>query len=214
MIHPKAVIFDLGKVLLDFDYRIAGRKLAAQAHLPPQALTDLLLQTDLLLNYETGLTSTGEFFQALCKATGYGGNLSDFATCFGDIFTPIEPMIALHSELRRRGYPTYIFSNTNELAVEHVRRTYPFFANFDAHIYSFEHRCMKPGAGLYEVVEKSSNRSGPEILYLDDRLENIEAGAARGWQTILHETFEKTQAQIETLGMLDGNADPTRTKGG
>ena len=214
MISPKAVIFDLGKVLLEFDYRIAGRKLAAHAHMPPQALTDLLLQTDLLLNYETGLTSTTEFFQALCRATGYGGDLSDFAAGFGDIFTPIEPMIALHSELRRKGYPTYIFSNTNELAVDHVRRTYPFFANFDAHIFSFEHRCMKPSAGLYEVVEKYSNRSGPEILYLDDRLENIEAGAARGWQTILHETSEETRARIEALGMLDHSAGPTRTTGG
>ncbi len=214
MIHPKAVIFDLGKVLLDFDYRIAGRKLATRAHMPPQSLTDLLLQTDLLLNYETGLTTTTEFFQALCGATGYGGDLSEFASCFGDIFTPIEPMIALHSELRRRGYPTYIFSNTNELAVDHVRKTYPFFADFDAYILSFEHRCMKPGAGLYEVVEKCSNRSGAEMLYLDDRLENIKAGAARGWQTILHETPEKTRAQIEALGMLDRGAGPTATTGG
>ena len=108
-------------------------------------------------------------------------------------------MIALHRELRRKGYPTFIFSNTNQLAVDHIRRTYPFFADFDGYVFSFEHRCMKPAAGLYAIVEKISGRSGPEILYLDDRLENIQAAAVRGWQTILHETPEKTFTRMQAL---------------
>jgi FMN phosphatase YigB (HAD superfamily) len=202
MIQPKAVIFDLGKVLLDFDYLIAGSKLAVRSDKAPQEFTDLLLQPHLLLQYETGLSSKEEFFQAVCKATGYNGNLTEFAFSFGDIFTPIEPMIAMHADLRRNGYATYIFSNTNELAVDHIRRVYPFFANFDDYVFSFEHRCMKPDSGLYEAVEKSSGRSGPEILYLDDRLENIEAGSVRAWQTILHQTPEMTRIQIKGLGML------------
>ena len=203
MTQPKAVIFDLGKVLLDFDYRIAGRKLAARSNLAAQAFTDSLLQADLLLRYETGLLSKKEFFQALCQKTGYCGDFNEFALCFGDIFTPIEPMIALHRELRRNGYPTFIFSNTNELAVDHIRRAYPFFANFDGYVLSFEHRCMKPDARLYEIAEKMSGHSGRELLYLDDRLENIQAAAVRGWQIILHETPEKTLARMQTLGMLN-----------
>jgi FMN phosphatase YigB (HAD superfamily) len=213
MIQPKAVIFDLGKVLLDFDYRIAGQKLAARSNKAAQEFTDLLLHPHILLQYETGLMSEEEFFQAVCKVTGYGGNFSEFSSSFGDIFTPIEPMIALQAELRQKGYPTYIFSNTNQLAVDHVRKVYPFFANFNGYVFSFEHRCMKPNPGLYEAVEKSSGRSGPELLYLDDRLENIEAGSARAWQTILHETPEKTRAQMEILGMLnqDGHQPETST---
>jgi FMN phosphatase YigB (HAD superfamily) len=203
MTQAKAVIFDLGKVLLDFDYRIAGRKLAARSNLAAQAFTDSLLQADLLLRYETGLVSKEEFFQALCQKTGYGGDFNEFALCFGDIFTPIEPMIALHRELRRNGFPTFIFSNTNELAVDHIRRAYPFFANFDGYVLSFEHRCMKPDARLYAIAEEMSGHSGQELLYLDDRLENIQAAAARGWQIILHETPEKTLARMQTLGMLN-----------
>jgi HAD superfamily hydrolase (TIGR01509 family) len=112
-------------------------------------------------------------------------------------------MVRLHSELRSQGFPTYIFSNTNELAIRYIRRNFPFFQNFDGYILSYEHQSMKPEAKLYEVVEAQSRTRGADILYLDDRPENIEAGAARGWQVILQESAEKTRAQVQALGLLN-----------
>ena len=98
---------------------------------------------------------------------------------------------------------TYIFSNTNELAVSYIRRAFPFFANFNGYILSYEHGAMKPDAKLYEVVEQQSGHSQSEILYLDDRPENIAAGAARGWRVILQESPEQTRAVVESLGLLN-----------
>jgi FMN phosphatase YigB (HAD superfamily) len=62
---------------------------------------------------------------------------------------------------------------------------------------------MKPDAKLYEVVESKTGARGAEILYLDDRPENIAAGAERGWQVILQESPEKTRAAVERLGLLN-----------
>jgi 2-haloacid dehalogenase len=62
---------------------------------------------------------------------------------------------------------------------------------------------MKPESRLYEAVERQSARRGAEILYLDDRPENVAAGAARGWQVILHQSPEQTQAAIQKLGLLN-----------
>ena len=67
-------------------------------------------------------------------------------------------MVQLQAALRQRGLPTYVFSNTNELAAEHIRRNFPFYANFDGYILSYEHGAMKPDARLYEVVERQSGR--------------------------------------------------------
>ena len=53
------------------------------------------------------------------------------------------------------------------------------------------------------MVETQTGCRGAEILYLDDRPENVEAGAARGWQVILQESPEKTRLQIEKLGLLN-----------
>jgi len=112
-------------------------------------------------------------------------------------------MIALHAAIRSKGIPTYIFSNTNDMAAEHIRRAFPFFANFDGYILSYEVGAMKPAAQIYEALEKMSGKRGAEIVYLDDRQENIDAGEARGWQTILQTEPAKSRAAIEKLGLLD-----------
>ena len=52
-------------------------------------------------------------------------------------------------------------------------------------------------AKIYEVLEKLAERHGADILYLDDRPENVAAGAARGWRTILHESPEKSRVALE-----------------
>ena len=61
---------------------------------------------------------------------------------------------------------------------------------------------MKPETKLYEVVEARTGRRGKQILYLDDRAENITAGTARGWQTILQESPEKSRQQVTNAGLL------------
>lgn len=199
---PAIVVFDLGKVLLDFDYAIAGRRIAAQANLPAAEVQKFLNQSPLLHRYETGPMTRQEFFEEVRQFTGFRGSLAEFSGFFADIFSEMPPMIALHAALRRQGIPTYIFSNTNDLAMEHIRRNFPFFAGFDGYILSYEVRSMKPDARIYEALEAMTGKRGAEILYLDDRPENVEAGAARGWQVILQTDPAKSRAAIAQLGLL------------
>jgi len=201
---PKIVVFDLGKVLVDFDYGIAVRAIASRSKMTDERVQDFLLRSPLLVRYETGLLSNQEFFELICKTTGFRGSIEEFGESFSDIFVPIEPMIELHATLRQKGFPTYIFSNTNDLAIRNIRRNFPFFGNFEGYIFSYQHNAMKPDARLYEVLERQSGCRGGEILYLDHRPENIAAGAARGWQTILHESPEKTRAELGQRGILNG----------
>lgn len=202
MTKPFVIAFDLGKVLVDFDYSIAGKRIAARGNMSATEVQKFLDHSPLLCRYETGLLTRKEFYDEVRQATGFKGDLTEFGQHFADIFWEIPPMIALHAELRRKGVPVYIFSNTNDLAIEHIRRNFPFFANFNGHILSFEIGAMKPAAKIYEQLEKMSGKRGAEILYLDDRQENVDAGAARGWQVILQTDPAKSRATIEQLGLL------------
>jgi len=199
---PAIVAFDLGKVLVDFDYSIAGRRLAAQADLSPAEIQKYLDHSPLLYRYETGLMTRQEFYAAVCHGTGYRGSLAEFALAFADIFSEMVEMTAMHSAIRRRGVPTYIFSNTNDIGIEHIRHNFPFFSNFDGYILSYEVGAMKPAAKIYEALEAMSGKSGAEILYLDDRQENVDAGAARGWQVILQTDPQKSRVQLQAAGVL------------
>lgn len=199
---PEAAVFDLGKVLVDFDYSIAARRIAARSTKPPADVQHFIDHSPLLYRYETGLITRQEFFNEIVRTTGFQGGIEEFGQFFADIFSEMPPMIEMHARLRAHGVPTFIFSNTNDLAIAHIRRNFPFFANFDAYVFSYEHGAMKPTAKLYEVVEHVTGRKGGQILYLDDRLENAEAGVARGWNVIHHQTPEASIARVEELGLL------------
>ena len=199
---PKAVVFDIGHVLLDFDYRIAIGRLAEHCALNTEQLRHLLDQSPLLHRYECGHLSDQQFFAEFQAAAAFQGDLAAFAALFGDIFRPIEPMVLLHAELRARGVPTFIFSNTNHLQFGHIRRHFPFFDQFNGYVLSFEHRAMKPDARLYAVVERTTGCAGSELFYLDDRPENVEAARARGWQALLHVTPGASRRAVEATGLL------------
>jgi putative hydrolase of the HAD superfamily len=202
MAVPKTVVFDLGKVLLEFDYARAAASLAANSAASAAEIKTLINQSPLLFQYETGLMSQREFYESVRAAIAFDGEMEEFGRCFGDIFDPMPEMIELHAALRKKGVPTYIFSNTNELAVAHIRQHYPFFGGFDGYVLSYEHGAMKPQEKLYEVVEKTTGHSREHIIYIDDRPENIAAGAARGWQVVLQETPAKTRAALMQVGLI------------
>jgi HAD superfamily hydrolase (TIGR01509 family) len=198
---PAVVVFDLGKVLVDFDYSIAARRLGPRARLPAPELQHLLCQSPLLCQYETGAVTTAQFHRAVRDAAGLGMGLEEFAACFADIFSEIQPMIDTHAALRARGVPTWVFSNTNEIAALHIRRRFPFYSRFDGYVLSYEQGAMKPDGRIYEVVERQTGRKGAGIFYLDDRAENVAAGLARGWRAVLHESPEKSRRALAEAGL-------------
>lgn len=199
---PEVVVFDLGKVLVDFDYSIAARRIAARSTMPPTDVQQFIDHSPLLVRYETGLMTREEFFSEIRQTTGFLGEIEEFSAFFADIFSPMPEMIELHAALRAAGVPTFIFSNTNDLAIAHIRRNFPFFANFNDYVLSYEHGAMKPSAKLYEVVERITSRTRSQILYLDDRPENAKAGVARGWHVIQHHDPKVSIARVKELGLL------------
>jgi putative hydrolase of the HAD superfamily len=202
MNNSPAIIFDLGKVLVDFDYSIAAKKIAARSRSAPADLHAFLGSSPLLVQYESGLLTRRTFFEAVRDAIGFESDLVEFGGYFADIFTEMPGTIALQAELRRRGFKTYIFSNTNDLAIEHVRRNFSFFQNFDGYIFSYEVGNLKPQPEIYMAMEALTGKRGADLIYIDDREENIETGLARGWRAILHESPEKTRRALTAFGVI------------
>jgi FMN phosphatase YigB (HAD superfamily) len=187
---PKAVVFDLGNVLLDFDYSHTVQKIRNHCRLlknkADMDLLKLIGGSDLFQKFEGGLINPDEFFAAVVKETGYEGTLAEFGECFGDIFTEAPLMVSWNEELRARKIPRYILSNTNDLSIRFIKKRFPFFNEFDGYVLSYEHRVMKPAARIYELVEELAGARGPDLFYIDDREENIHGAVARGWQAIHH----------------------------
>lgn len=201
MEKPKVVVFDLGKVLLDFDFSIFARELAKKARVEAEEVLRLVVQSDVLVEYETGRTTSMDFYHQVSELTGYTGDAASFERCFGDIFAELPQMIAIQEELKLAGIPTYIFSNTNEIAIKIIRDRYPFFSRFDGYVYSYQEQSMKPDPKIYEAVEKLTGHDGTDLVFMDDKSENIEQARQRGWYGIVHGDPEITRAELRQLGL-------------
>ena len=79
MNSPEVIVFDLGKVLVDFDYGIAARKIAARGDISALDVQRLLDHSPLLFRFETGRLTREQFFAEVRAATGFRGDIEEFS---------------------------------------------------------------------------------------------------------------------------------------
>jgi putative hydrolase of the HAD superfamily len=179
-----AVCFDLGKVLLHFDWKIMLERIAQKSPLSPDEISRLLKEDPQAIVYETGGITSAKFFAHLKKRLHYKGNARELRACFSEIFTPLADHIALAALLAPH-YPLAIISNTNEAHIVHAEATYSFFTLFHARIYSHEVHLMKPRREIYQAALTALGGIDPlEALFIDDLEANILGASKLGWQTI------------------------------
>ena|ERR1700677_2940933 len=179
-----AVCFDLGKVLLHFDWQMMTNAVAKKSPLPPEEIIRLLREDPQVIKYEVGGITTAKFFSHLKKMLKYKGTAKELQAGFSQIFTPMPEHIALAALLKPH-YPLAIISNTNEAHIHHAEATYSFFSLFCARIYSHEVKAMKPDAAIYRAALKALGDVDPlETLFIDDLEANILGAVKLGWQTI------------------------------
>lgn len=196
----KAVVFDLGNVLVEVLHARAANALGSACMETTSRLHDAISASPLLTRLETGALDARGFVSGVCGDAGVSVEFDAFCHAFCDIFIAVPEMIAAQAALRRRGVPVYLFSNTNPLHFEHLKREHAFMGEFDACFLSYEIGWMKPDARIYEALETATGLSGSQLLYIDDRVENVEAGAKRGWHAIHHVQPART---IEALLKLE-----------
>ncbi len=114
-----AVCFDLGKVLLHFDWKHMLDGVAKNSPLPPEEITRLLQDDPQIIAYEIGGITSTKFFAHLKKRLQYKGTAKELRVLFSEIFTPMAEHIALAALLAPH-YPLAIISNTNEAHIEYA----------------------------------------------------------------------------------------------
>ena len=113
------VAFDIGKVLLDFNYGILITKLAPRTQCNEVELDAYLNQSPLLAEYESGQLTPSEFFTRIQNETKFTGTESEFAALFEDIFTPIEEVIKCTGKSSRAVVDLYFFQHQRNGSASH-----------------------------------------------------------------------------------------------
>jgi len=176
----EALLFDLGKVLIDFNFETGVQALHASCSISRDQLEEVLWDADWILRYERGEVSTSEFHGYLCKTANLKLALPDFCRTWSSVFLPgllvSEDLLAA----LKRKYPLVLISNTNEAHIEFIRSNYRVLDYFDRHIFSYEVGSLKPDRKIFEHAIEASECSPQAIFFTDDREENVLAARQLG----------------------------------
>ena len=196
-----AFLFDIGNVLLRFDFSLALKKLAAESgvHDPEAVLARIERVKEA---YEDGRIARAEFLRQTREVLGYRGSDEGFIAAWEEIFEPNAPMLALVERLHGR-FPLYLLSNTSDIHREYVFRRYPVFSRFTAGTYSYAVRASKPGAEIYQHAIRAHGLEPGRTFFIDDLLPNIETARAMGFRAhhYHHERHGELEKELAGLGI-------------
>jgi len=100
--------------------------------------------------------------------------------------------------LHHEGFPLSLLSNMPLELSRHVTKSFPSLSTFEHLIYSCDYGSIKPELALYRNCLELLKVDPQDILYLDDRAENVEAAAGLGINSVLFDTVEKTASRVES----------------
>ena len=181
-----ALLFDLGRVVLDIDFGRVVACWAGHAGCEPADLTGRFSWRDeFYQRHEKGELSDGEFFAALRAALGVELSDAQFLEGWNRIFAGEIPGIAALLARAAQRLPLYAFSNTNNAHVEYFSGEYAdVLGHFRQIFVSSSIGLRKPDAEAYDHVVRAIGVPAARIVFFDDLAENIEGARARGLKAV------------------------------
>jgi glucose-1-phosphatase len=197
-----ALLFDLGRVVLDIDFSRAIGCWASHAGCEPSEILARYVRDDSYRHHETGRISDADYFQSLRASLGIGITDAQFLEGWNAIFAGEMPGIAGLLERAAKHLPLYAFSNTNRPHVEHFSQVHAdVLGHFRAIYLSSTIGLRKPDPAAYDHVVGAIGVPASRILFFDDLAENIEGARACGLMAV-HVTSPSDVADaLEALGI-------------
>jgi putative hydrolase of the HAD superfamily len=198
----RALIFDLGNVVIPFDFRRGYAAMQPYCSYPAEEIPRRIRPTGLVPRYETGKISSEAFVEELCRALDLRVSFEQFCELWSAIFLPgtLIPEDFLRSLGGR--YPLIALSNTNELHFRQVRARYPVIAVFDHLVLSFEAGCAKPDRRIYEQAVACTGCSASECLFIDDVEAYVEGARVVGIEAVRFEYLSQLQSEFFSREIL------------
>jgi putative hydrolase of the HAD superfamily len=199
----RAFLFDMGNVLLDFDFEPAFRTLAKAGGKTPEQVRDYFIQSGLEVLFDGGQITSRRFYSEVCKALDLALSYERFERIWNHIFTPDRRMASLVRKLGKK-HRLVLLSNTNAMHARHAERRYKSILGlFDRRLYSFREKRRKPDAGLYRLAVRACKAKAGEVFYIDDRADLTEAAAELGLRTFTYrKNFAELERELVRLGAL------------
>lgn len=195
----KNLIYDFGKVLVDYDYFVVLDELFStheQAedfyhHLMDDGWNERLDREEhpfeqIISDMQAAMPQYKKEIQ------GFGDRYTEF------VLEEVKGMRPLLTRLKEQGYKLY--GLTNWCSKVHITMTqYPIFQLLDDRLISSEEHLVKPETAIYERICSKFNLKAEECVFADDKIENVEAARAYGMQGIWFKDAKQYEMELKDI---------------
>lgn len=198
----KAVVFDVGRVLFQWELRALFEKLIDDALELDWFLTNVVTE-EWHFEHDRGRALADMVPERIALFPAYEEHINAYATRFNETVPgPVAGSHGIVERLAGKGVPLFCLTNFGDEFWQVFRPTQPIFDHFADIIVSGVEKVAKPEARIYEIVEARSGRSGDGLFFTDDNPANIAAAKARGWDAHLFTDAAGLEAALVDAGLL------------
>lgn len=199
----KAIIFDYGNVLLEWNPRYVYQRYFSN---DPAGMEDFLKEIDFMAwnaQQDKGRTFA-EGVEALSKQFPHHAHLiqayhDHWVDSIGEAYWET---VEIMQQLKQKGYPIYGLSNWSAETFPYARERFNFFELFDDMVISGAVGFVKPEPEIFQILLEKIEKPAQECLFIDDSLPNIEQANAMGFQTIHFVSPSQLKDLLINLGLL------------
>jgi putative hydrolase of the HAD superfamily len=195
----KAVVFDLGNVILNFDNRIISGFIAAKSGAKEDDIRAFIFGGAIEKDIDSGAISLETFLNRINQKFSSNISLKEFEPVFCGVFTENEKVSGLIAALKNSKYRIGLLSNTNRPHFEYIKKRYPVIKLIDDLHLSFETGYVKPEKQAFDNILNFYGAGPGEIVYIDDLPKNVNAALPLGINAVLFESFEQLTRSLKEL---------------
>jgi putative hydrolase of the HAD superfamily len=196
----KAVIFDLGRVLVNFDFKRGYRALEGLCPYTAAEIPERLSTCGLVEQFETGLIEPRDFVTQMSAVLDLAIDYDRFCQAWSSIFTETLVPEAMLEALAAR-YRLLLLSNTNAIHFEGLRQTHSMLRHFHHLVLSYEVKAMKPQPQIFQAAIALAGCRPEECFYTDDIGDYVAAAQNLGIDAVQFESLAQLQRELTKRGI-------------
>jgi putative hydrolase of the HAD superfamily len=196
----KAVIFDLGNVLVNYDVRKAARRFSQAGGISQVRIWAHFFLSKFEQAYTRGEISTYTFYREACRVFKKPVSYKAFKHYWNDIFWENPGMDKLLGRIKKH-YPLYLISNTNALHYTYLRKNFKLLCHFKRRFPSHEVGARKPDLKIYRRVLKKIGLRPEETVFIDDMKSFIAGARKAGMHAIRFQGRPRLIKDLQKLGI-------------
>ena len=198
------LIFDLGRVVIDYDWEAFCRAFAANSGADLERVKEFFAH-DIFHKgrYEKGLTTTSELLDEINRKLNTQMGFAEFkelwtrGLCFSENREVVELLECLRGQL-----PLCLLSNTSDVHYEYLQKEFNMARHFDNIVLSYKVGMVKPEPGIYHEALRLCNVAPEDSLFIDDLIPNVEGARALNIRGHHFTGIESLRAELKELGLV------------